>query len=115
MGYFNTFDNDEATLTEFSRFDYRGRADLNDYVPVRQGHGVPSHGEHHRSRLDRDAESSASTGRLPCTQLTVAGPLRGPDPHRRVKSSPGLSAGDLVQFAIECFDVLLQGEKHSRN
>jgi len=32
MGDFNTLDNDEATLTEFSRFDYRGRADLNDYV-----------------------------------------------------------------------------------
>lgn len=32
MGDFNTLDNDEVTLAEFPRFDYRGRADLNDYI-----------------------------------------------------------------------------------
>lgn len=32
MGDFNTRDNDEATLAEFPAFDYRGRADLNDYI-----------------------------------------------------------------------------------
>jgi endonuclease/exonuclease/phosphatase family metal-dependent hydrolase len=32
MGDFNTLDNDEATLAEFPQFDYRGRADVNDYI-----------------------------------------------------------------------------------
>ncbi|MDQ3697362.1 MAG: hypothetical protein M3373_04970 [Gemmatimonadota bacterium] len=32
MGDFNNLDNDEATLTEFPRFDHRGRADLNDWI-----------------------------------------------------------------------------------
>jgi hypothetical protein len=41
MGDFNTLTNDEATLAEFPRFGYRGRADRNDYILVGKSPSFP--------------------------------------------------------------------------